>query len=548
VSQLKPLNFRGVTACLCLLMTLSAISLLELAWPAPPVPAQLTVAEVAEDLYLLQQKLLRHSAFLALRGEPTAAQLQQASQALLNKMDGQLSSGRFAGELLQLLTPLGDPGLRLAPGLLNCRQLPLQLRPMDHHWLALDAKGNALDADMPFITHIDGLPLPRWIDAARRYLPLSAKQSDGLLLPWLGRLGILRRDLGLPNPDSVLLGLSDGEFGSRNLSLPLPPEPQIAAEPQYAATWLDDYPRLKPLLQPLMGPLLQTLHLNGLQSWPKPLSANQVQGSQTIASKAQAGAIPSPVIDQSPQLERLDEQSMKLTLANLDALDAPANKHLLQRAMTAPLLLLDLRHGHGHSPQLLSLLADYMGVSDELLGFAHYRRGDTRSDFFGSEAFRILPGQLEMTAQPGSDAFGPGFSRTLNRSAANRVAVRAAAHSVAPITGGVRLAIVTGPDCRQECEWIVHSAKHWPNTVILGEATSGDLGKLYQLTLPNSRIRIAFSQSLAFDAEGQLLSATGTAPDISISSVDEPDWQGLLQLIGAEQLSRSNSSHGTAAR
>ncbi|QSX30640.1 hypothetical protein JYB88_02970 [Shewanella cyperi] len=511
----RPLSFRGVTACLCLLITLSTLALLQLSWPEPAKPQQLTAAEIAEDLYLLQQKLSRHSAFLALNGKSAEAKLGRASQALLKKVDGQLSNRRFAAELLRLLAPLEDPGLQLAAESLDCRQLPLQLRPMEHQWLALNETGAPLDADFPFITHIDGLPLERWIGAAQSYLPSGSKNSPGLLQPWLGRLGILRRDLGLPDTDSVLLGLSDGEFASRFLSLDLAAESpsQNMDEFPQATAWLAAYPEFKPLLQPLLSSLTLGRVNHEPAHEPRPM----------------------------PSLQRLDPGSMSLTVDNLDALDTQASKALLSQALASPRLIVDLRHAHGHSPQLLSMLAGYAGESGSLLGFAHYRRGDTRSDFFGSGAFRILPGAVEPGLPESGEAFGPWYSRSLEGQSSRSRPDFASA----PDT---RLAIIAGPNCRQECEWIVHSAKHWARAVILGEATSGDLGKLYSLTLPNSRIRVSFSQSLAFAADGQLLSAVGTQPDINISSVDEPDWQGLLQLIDSEQLAQTSSSHGTGAR
>ena len=65
-----------------------------------------------------------------------------------------------------------------------------------------------LDPSCPYVASIDGLPLERWLEAAARHV---ARGSPQLIrrrsLEWLGEVGFLREELGLPPSEIVNIGL-----------------------------------------------------------------------------------------------------------------------------------------------------------------------------------------------------------------------------------------------------------------------------------------------------------------------------------------------------
>ncbi|MGL5390742.1 MAG: S41 family peptidase, partial [Shewanella sp.] len=358
---------------------------------------------------------------------------------------------------------------------------------------------NPLDPSFPFVTHIDGLPLSKWIAASQAYLPESTKESQAMQLPWLTKLLLLREDLGLSIKPFVLITLSNDALDTRQLELALPQSVSAQA-----------------------------------QSTP-PTARNLPGLFEQLTSLAPKVATP-----MSEGLGTINRTTARLKLNDLYAFsNDPKLQQTLLEGMAQPLLILDLRDASGFSPKLLSLLGRYQdpqahpqgdkpaGAMADILGFAHYRRSSAlRNDHLKPLSFmplaQLTPSSQEatrLTAQlPAVDErqFSPWFIRTEPK--------------VEP-QGHNRLVLLISPRCRQECEWIAYQTKTWSRVQLIGEKTSGDFAKQYRFNLPNSDLEIRLSSALIYDAKGKLLSGNGTEPDIGLPQNTDIEWQGLVSLV-----------------
>lgn len=496
-------SYRGVVVLFSTLILISCIRLALFAMPAQPLQQELTPAQMRQDLYALQQQIERHSAFYALDNAQNAQVFQRYANHIIEQYPHIISNDRFAAEITKLLNTIKDPAANVGPFDDKIGQLPIILRPLNEHWLALNHAHDPLDVNFPFITHIDGLPMAKWVNASQMYLPEPAKESQEMQLPWLSKLNLLRGDLGLSEKDTVLLTLSNDNFETKQLDVAL--DTFSANHRNTASTPPSDDP------QALFTILTQYLDVN-------------------------------PAVNSTAQLTLINTTTARLSIEDLS--DFETNKALQQQllaGMHLPLLVIDLRRAHGFSPKLLTMLSRYQNVADnahahinktgprhaDIMGFAHYRRSpEFRNDYLNPLNFMPLnevvnnPSRLKALTrhlpQRDADKFSPWFVRTKPQ--------------VTP-QGDNRLALLVSPHCRQECEWIAYRTKSWPRVNLIGERTSGDFARVYQFHLPNSGLAVSLSTSLAYDKDGKQLSGLGTEPDILLPQNSDIEWRGLASLV-----------------
>ncbi|NMH65392.1 S41 family peptidase [Shewanella salipaludis] len=515
-----PYGYRTIVGVFCLLLGCCLLRLSLFSLPAR-LPAQRIEGQaLRQDLYVLLERLTENSAFFALEPQRRQAALNQAAHRLAERYPISITGDRLAAEITKLLSTLGDPGASVAPFPTGAARLPVTLRPYRDRWLALTLAQRPLDPDYPFISHIDGIPLSRWLQASQAYLPTQMQQHAGMQAFWLERLGLLRQDIGLRQRPEVTLTLSNDDQQQRQLILALSRQ-TLAPEPGLTESEVP-------------GLTEHGLAASELRQW---VSEPELQ-SPTRPSQLETD------MGAEPELAR---QAMRISITNLDELAInPILQATLAAGLQRPLLLLDLRHAHGTHPELLQLLTGYDDgpKAKRPLGFANYRRAPgLRNDYLGPLNFIPLeessrqPRQTAATdslattqprpmlmPMPGQQAFSPFYVRPYP--------------SVSSPSGAFpannRLALLIGPDCRQECEWIAHSAKSWSRVTLIGERTVGDLGRKYYFTLPNSGLRIGVSASLAYTSEGQLLSGVGTLPDIELTGGEPLEWHRLQELLSPQ--------------
>lgn len=498
-------SYRGVVVLFSALILISCIRLALFAIPAPQLQQELMPAQIRQDLYALQQQIERHSAFYALDSEQNEQNFQRYANHIIEQYPHIISNDRFAAEMTKLLNSLKDPAARVGPFDDQIGQLPIILRPLNEQWLALNQAHDPLDVNFPFVTHIDGLPMAKWVNASQVYLPEPAKESQEMQLIWLNKLNLLRGDLGLNQKDTVLLTLTNDSFETKQLTIPL--KTFVATDNLNHSTQLIDDP------QALLTLLTQYLDVK-------------------------------PTTNTTAQLTLINTKTARLTIEDLS--DFETNKALQQQllaGMRLPLLVVDLRRAHGFSPKLLTMLSRYQDVTDkaqmhvnnagprhtDIMGFAHYRRSpEFKNDYLNPLNFMPLnevvdnPSRLKALTrglpQHDADKFSPWFVRTKPQ--------------VTP-QGDNRLALLVSPYCRQECEWIAYRTKSWPRVNLIGERTSGDFARVYQFHLPNSGLAVSLSTSLAYDRDGKQLSGLGTEPDILLPQNSDMEWRGLASLVNS---------------
>ncbi|KFZ39093.1 hypothetical protein HR45_01460 [Shewanella mangrovi] len=219
---------------------------------------------------------------------------------------------------------------------------------------------------------------------------------------------------------------------------------------------------------------------------------------------------------------------------DLDSFESNRQLRLdLQKALAADTLVLDLRHADGVSSSLLQLLAiNHENPSSQPAGYGRYKRQpQLRNDFlapFGYQAlsrFNLFPSVKVRLMQASNSELSDWFARPPLVSSTQAEAISSINQSPQ------QLLLLIGPQCRHECEWLVHAAANWPRTLLLGSKTLGDFGRTHQFRLPASGLNVQFSASLAYDSYGNLLSGIGTAPDIEINTDGTVDWPSLLKAL-----------------
>jgi hypothetical protein len=167
------------------------------------------------DLDEFQRRLLDQSSYLTRRGLDHASELNR----IRTSIDKDTSIAEFVSELHKLVMRIGDCHARVSSDAWPKSDRFLPLRPAD------TAKGLAalginrdepLHAQCPYIESIDAIPLDRWMAAASQYVPRGSPQFVRReSLSWLGRIGLLRQDLGLPAKETVTIELRSADGSTR---------------------------------------------------------------------------------------------------------------------------------------------------------------------------------------------------------------------------------------------------------------------------------------------------------------------------------------------
>ncbi|EGM70991.1 S41 family peptidase [Shewanella sp. HN-41] len=490
-------SYRSIVTLFTAIIIASLIKLALFAMPDEAPSPELSAQDIRQDLYALLDQIEQHSAFYALNPPKNTEQLTHMATLIAEQYQDITPNDRFAAEVTKLLNTMKDPGSQVSNFEDKSGDLPLNLRPINEQWLALDTKNSPINPDFPFITHIDGLPLNKWVTASQAYLPEPAKESQEMQLPWLKKLNLLREDLGLSLKPYVLITLTNDELQTQQVTLAL-------------------FPKYQPNHE------VVTTNTETSELTASGLLTQFAQLKSEISPKA---AYP---------LETINTNTARLRIDDLYAFEQDkAQQQALIQGMEQPLLIVDLREAHGFSPKLLSMLSHYQDASldsrplRQIMGFAHYRRSpEFRNDYLLPLNFKPLEAldfslpKLKMLTRhlPEIDEskFSPWYVRTKP--------------DVLPY-GSNRLALLVSPRCRQECEWIAYRTKAWSRVNLIGEKTSGDFARQYHFTLPNSGLDIRFSSSLTYDAKGLLLSGNGTEPDIWLPQNSDIEWQGLVSLV-----------------
>lgn len=502
-----------------LIMLISCLQLTAIALRSEPPKALLTSQEIRDDLQFLQQQLVEHSSFAAIAPQRLAL-ISERAQRLAELSTLPVKRSDFAMQLQKVLAPLDDIASSISD-VNSDAKLPIHLQYNDLGWRAINNDNMPIDNEHPFITHIDGVPITRWVDAWQLFLAPSQQSQPDQQAKLLQHISLLRKEIGIVHNDHARITLSDLQQHIRQLNFSL----------QYPA-------------QTAMAPL------------PKPESYfDAVRGQFSLHDLSK--------LTQNNQLQKALSQSLLTPLTIIDLRNAYGNGDQLLTWLA--------QHYRDQS------LAPNVSAASALYAIARYRRApNLRSDYLSPLqfiAYDNLPHdeQLQLTraSQQIHAQFDARFSQWHARKWPHnetKLAISRAMFSPATLaeqsvtestlspyqahsqpmpqykpawlTGLTtataqpgQLVLLIGPECRQQCQWIAHFAQQWPNTLLIGEPTRGSFDRYYLITLPNSNIKVSISSSLIYDMLGQRLSGLATYPDI-LTNIDDILWRNsIISLI-----------------
>jgi peptidase S41-like protein len=169
------------------------------------------VDEYLADLDEFEQRLLDQSSYLSRRGFDYATALKE----LRDSINEDTTMADFVPGLQKLLMQIGDCHAGVSSKAWPTRGGYLPLRPADTEegLVALSLhQDEPLESECPYLDSIDGVPIERWIAAAARYVPQGSPQLvRRRSLSWIGRVNVIRAELGLPAKEIVVVGLRSAD-------------------------------------------------------------------------------------------------------------------------------------------------------------------------------------------------------------------------------------------------------------------------------------------------------------------------------------------------
>ncbi|WOT05802.1 hypothetical protein [Shewanella youngdeokensis] len=226
-------SFKTIVLILTLIMTISAVQLIRLSFFPQRVSYQLSIEQQRQDIQQLLNVINQKSAFTMLDPARKNAFTQQG-QLLLAATTQTSNAAIFQIKLQHWLTTLNDPAanITLPPSMLQHSPLlvlPTRLQHNNQNWIASQVSGQLINEDYPLLTHINGLPMQRWVIAAQRYIPDSLKLSVTEQSQWLQHINRLQLDIGLASSTYVTLTLANREAHTIQYELDLVNPGQLTA-------------------------------------------------------------------------------------------------------------------------------------------------------------------------------------------------------------------------------------------------------------------------------------------------------------------------------
>ncbi|MCL1092523.1 S41 family peptidase [Shewanella kaireitica] len=212
------LSVKSIFFIFATMMLISAVQLIRISFFPHSASYQLTSEQQKQDIRQLLSDINQKSAFAAL--DPHRKQhFNLVSQRLLLANLPSTNSAIFKIRLQAWLSELNDPAVSVtlpnsAPRSTVLTSFKGVLHHDGKHWLAFMSKEELFDEDYPYLTHIDGLPMNRWVTAAQQYIPDSLKLSSIEQSRWISRINQLRLHIGLSLSDSAQFTFASSEGDS----------------------------------------------------------------------------------------------------------------------------------------------------------------------------------------------------------------------------------------------------------------------------------------------------------------------------------------------
>ncbi|MFY9345513.1 MAG: S41 family peptidase [Planctomycetota bacterium] len=428
------------------------------------VQVALTNADARADLQTLRTLLDTQFAYRELRPVDLDKLLRDAEARLGDAQT--VGMATFVASVDRVLCAFGDGHSRIdAQGAAVTAFLPFLVQQVDGGHAVFQPSREALvDAGFPFLVAIDGVPLAKWLDAARaRGTQGSAAMQARLAERGLRDLALLRQDLQLPAEQRVQFTLR-GPGGEREL------DAEVASRrPTYGA-------------------------------WPR---------TETRVLDGDVGYL------------RIPEMSGDAGF--LDGLDSA-----MQAFRDTKGLVIDVRGNGGGTRDALRRLAPYLlpangapvvgNVAAVLLdrgqaapADALSDRGLYRVDWNGwTDAQRGAITQFARAWKPSwklpAGKFSPWHFLVLDR-----------ADNPKAFAYGQKVVLLIDRGCFSATDVFAAALQALPNVTLVGEATSGGSGRARSQVLPKSGVRLQLSTMASFRPDGVLFEGNGVVPDVVVA-------------------------------
>lgn len=419
----------------------------------------LPAADVAADLVVLRQLLDEHFAYRHLRDVDLDALLQGVRERATQG----LSHTQFAAEVDRILRRFGDGHSRLSGGQTDESPLSLPLlvqQVQGGHAAFAPDRSALLDAAHPFVVAIAGVPLERWLAAARERAcqgspAMIARNCErGLrdLVPLLGAL-----DVPLAERFTVTLR---GDAGTVEQELAMTP-----SRPTYG-------------------------------SWPRTASrllADNVGYLRIASMRSDAQFL--AAIDASMQ-EFADTRALIVDVRG----NGGGSRDALRRLF--PYLLAE-----ADGPQVVNVarvLLQAGGPSTDLLfDRGMYLQDDARWNDAERAAITAFARTFAARWTPPKGTFSPPHYLVLSREGNP-----GAFHYDKPVR------VLIDADCFSATDIFVAALRTRPQVQLVGGATSGGSGRARGFVLPRSRLQLQLSSMVSYRPDGQLFETHGNTPDV----------------------------------
>ncbi|GIU05835.1 MULTISPECIES: S41 family peptidase [unclassified Shewanella] len=519
------LSYKSIFGAFTLFICMSAALLSYLSFFPNRVKTNLNHWQYQQDLHTFVEATRQHSAFAAIDPQ-RLINITASVNRLLQGSRGFHPSEQLQQQLQQLLGQLDDPSaLALSHNYTELERLPIEPIFDGQYWQAVTQQDRLMEPDYPYLSHIDGIPISRWVQASQHYLPAPLKQSRVAQASWLMRIGQLRADIGLKASNKSVLTLTDGETSvQRPLTLVLHSKLQAReAVKQDELSVSQDKPKLS---QSQIVRLASQVDANTLLMLNQQLSSQQVNdhnGSADLPLIIDIRAV------KQPQKQLTDWLNTHFSHALVE-IDADSDSR---------------SNGSDGSADSNQANTNDNPPKQETLAVLQYKRFATaRADRIASQYIPME--QLSFFEQ--IELNRRGFDNALNQNSpfSDYLIRKRPKLAQAPQTSSQLQAFLRiDASCEQECEWIALASKHWPRVALIGETSRGSLSPLHQFTLPNSGIQIQFSSGLVYNSDGQLISGVGISPAIQL----EPQAfrnDNIGELISEKSLAKTSTANMTS--
>jgi len=422
---------------------------------------QLTREQAREDLAVLEQLLETRFAYRELRGVDLDAALQTARAACRQG----LRVRDFTEVTADVLRAFGDGHSRVrGGGMSNALWAPFLVQQVDGGHVAFRAdRTGFVDAEHPFVVAIDGVPLARWLEAAKaRATKGSAVMQGQQAERGLRELSNLRRRLQLPASDELELTLR-GAGGEVTVTLPVQVD------------------------KPLFG------------AWPR---------GETRTLAGDIGYL---------RIERMDDDDVFL-----EALDRS-----MARFEDTNGLIIDVRGNGGGTRDALRRLAPYFlpaggpPVVGNVAAFLREQGKPAPADALADRYLYRADWEGWTDAQRDAIAaflrgFEPSWKLPRGRFTPWHFLVLDRAQNPDAFVYGKPVVVLIDRGCFSATDVFAAAMQAIPNVTLVGEATAGGSGRARGYRLPNSGVRLQLSTMASFRPDGVLFEGNGVAPDVAV--------------------------------